>query len=163
MGPLEGPLAEKVCPFTQRRKGLIYLQVCSACNIVFAKMSGSHELKKVVIWEIQLLIELASRKTWEPKRVLWWELGLLRGSVSCKGKTCPQAFWVLLLLGELLDLFRPQFSQLCFAHLNEHAMAWGSCYNAESSSVGLGWARDSAFLTGFWVMPMLLALVSQLE
>lgn len=62
-GPLEGPLAEKVCPFIQRRKGLIYLQVCSACNTVFGKMSGSHELKKVVIWEIHLLIELASRKT----------------------------------------------------------------------------------------------------
>lgn len=136
MGPLEGPLAERVYPFTQRRKGLIY-RSAPACNRVFGKMSGAHELKKVVMWEIHLLIELASRKTWESKWILWWELGLLRGSVSCKEKTCSQISWVLLLLGELLASLGLSFLS-CARHTFMHMPRPGVLLSIQCrSGVGL--------------------------
>lgn len=97
-----------------------------ACNIVFGKMSGSHELKKVVIWEIHLLIELASRKTWESKRVLWWELGLLRGSELCKEKIPVlrysgfYCYWESCLTSSGLS-----FLSCAWHTFNAHARAWG--------------------------------------
>ena len=44
----------------------------------------------------------------------------------------------------------------CFSSFNVHPRQWGSCENANSGSVGLGWAWGPAFIPGFQAMLMLL-------